>query len=383
MGGTYAVAPLPRGEALTRAGRAETGFMELTNGGSPAAPETPVTAHSRFAGALLGVMAGDSLGASVEGWTGERVNQTLDLVARLPRNSPYRALYDGVLGALSGRLAPGRAYYTDDTQMMLGVAESLLAEGGFDGADMAARLVANFDGRRSYGPGVYSVLQNLKRGVAWNEAGTMLFGGEGALGNGGAVRVAPVAVLYYDAEPAVLRRVAELSASITHTHPTGRAGAALLAFAIALAMRTDATRALDPLAFLNELRAYALGPGMEAYRAPLDSVATLLHYRPTWREVAETLGVGIESHRSVPTALYCFLAHPGSFCEAVMSAIRLGGDTDTIGAMTGALAGAHLGEGAIPEDWIILLENEAKGRDYARRLADGLYLLNQRQDRPK
>ena len=63
--------------------------------------------------------------------------------------------------------------------------------------------------------------------------------------------------------------------------------------------------------------------------------------------MVSSLGNGIEAFRAVPAAIYAFLSHPLSFSEAVRYAISLGGDTDTIASMTGALSGAYLGDSAI------------------------------------
>ncbi|MBC8140895.1 MAG: ADP-ribosylglycohydrolase family protein, partial [Armatimonadetes bacterium] len=87
----------------------------------------------------------------------------------------------------------------------------------------------------------------------------------------------------------------------------------------------------------------------------------------------ERLGSSIEAHESVPAALYSFLRHPESFEGAVSFAVRLGDDTDTVGAMTGAIAGAFHGYAGIPQKWLRPLENGAKGRDYTLSLADRLF----------
>ena len=64
-----------------------------------------------------------------------------------------------------------------------------------------------------------------------------------------------------------------------------------------------------------------------------------------------------------------------SVADAVLCAICVGGDTDTIGAMTGALAGAFHGVGAIPPEWLRVLENDGKGMDYLRGLGESLHAL--------
>ncbi|MCK4721865.1 MAG: ADP-ribosylglycohydrolase family protein, partial [Dehalococcoidia bacterium] len=83
------------------------------------------------------------------------------------------------------------------------------------------------------------------------------------------------------------------------------------------------------------------------------------------------LGHGIEAFNSVPTAIYSFLTHSRSFAGAILYAISLGGDTDTIAAMTGAISGAYLGIEAIPETWKQRLEN----REYIEELAEKLWLI--------
>jgi poly(ADP-ribose) glycohydrolase ARH3 len=79
----------------------------------------------------------------------------------------------------------------------------------------------------------------------------------------------------------------------------------------------------------------------------------------------------MEAPRSVPTAIHCFLRHPESYPETVTYAISLGGDTDTIAAMAGAISGAYLGIEAIPFHWRVKLEN----KDYIETLAEDLAAL--------
>ncbi len=79
----------------------------------------------------------------------------------------------------------------------------------------------------------------------------------------------------------------------------------------------------------------------------------------------------LEPFNSVPTAIYSFPIQPNSFAEAVLYAISLGGDTDTIGAMTRAISGAYLGIESIPDNWKSKLEN----RLYIQELAEKLWNL--------
>jgi len=298
---------------------------------------------SKFLGALIGTGVGDALGAPFEGFfpvTPEDIEQV--------------AARQEVLT------------YTDDTHMMIGVAESLIKNRGFDGEDMAHTFARNYELEpyRGYGPGPPRIFRMISAGVAWDEAAQRLYHG-GSYGNGSAMRVAPVGVLYHD-NPATLREVAYLSSQITHAHQLGKEGAALQAYAVALATNLEPSSALDRGDFLAKLINYV---SEEVYREKLIRVEALLHHSNK-AEVIIELGNGIEAFNSVPTAIYSFLAHPDSFAQAVLQAISLGGDTDTIGAMTGAISGAYLGVDAIPSRWRDRLENRRYIEELAERLCN-------------
>lgn len=332
---------------------------------------------AKFVGALLGTFAGDALGMPVEGWSAERIARTFGQVEDLRSAAVWLRGYSALSGLLTdpahalSSVRLGRGRYTDDTQMMIGIAESLVGCGGFDVADMARRFVDNFDPRRGYAAGAMKALRGLRHGLPWNEVGQRLFAGGGSFGNGAAMRVAPVGVLYcHDAGE--LRRVAELSASITHAHPLGKEGAALQAFAVACAARLEPSQGLDSSEFLRNVRSF-VRRDCEEFQRKLCSIAVLLQRQSSATEIADTLGNDVTAHGSVPAALYSFLAHPGSFKDALVCGVSLGGDTDTIGAMAGAIAGAFHGVEAIPRDWMEALENREKGRDYVQRLAEQLW----------
>ena len=124
---------------------------------------------------------------------------------------------------------------------------------------------------------------------------------------------------------------------------------------------------LDPLQLLLEMECHLATP---AFRKALNTLKRLTARVPALdMDVVRELGNGIEALRSVPTALYSFLRYPDSLPKALSFAIRLGGDTDTIGAMTGALVGAHLGEQAIPYEWT----SQVEGGEELRQLADSLF----------
>lgn len=298
----------------------------------------------KFLGALVGTAVGDAVGAGFEGWSMVEPEAVKSAAAR-------RELL----------------VYTDDTHMMIGMAESLARREGFDGEDMALTFMQNYarEPWRGYGPGPPRIFRMIKAGEAWDKVAEKLYHG-GSYGNGSAMRIAPVGVLYHH-DPAALREIAYKSSQITHSHELGKEGAALQAYAIALAVSLEPTAAFAGDEFLSNLYQFI---DQQVYKQKLDRVKVLLKETDRTKVVAG-LGNGIEAFNSVPAAIYSFLSHPRSFQEAILFAVSLGGDTDTIAAMTGAISGAYLGLDSIPQEWQHKLENRA----YIKELAEKLYHL--------
>jgi poly(ADP-ribose) glycohydrolase ARH3 len=118
-----------------------------------------------------------------------------------------------------------------------------------------------------------------------------------------------------------------------------------------------------------------LWPGPVEYQKALNEMENMLAQEKRFdaREVVRRLGNGIEAHRSVPSASYVALTHSPNFREAIQVAISLGGDTDTIAGMAGAIVGAHVGEKGLPKEWMEQLEDGPRGRSFARGLAERLF----------
>ena len=187
------------------------------------------------------------------------------------------------------------------------------------------------------------------------------------------MRIAPVGLLYHD-DMERLTEVARKSSTITHTHPIGIGGAMLQAFSVARALSLDrnAGTKRNGEIFIERLREFSVGMA-EPYPERIELIAEFLTSEPGAREIVSRLGNNVVSVNSVPTALYCALRHLDDFRSGVLMAVNLGGDTDTIGAMTGAILGAYNGVDSIPREWYDELENGAKGRDYIVTLAGKLF----------
>jgi poly(ADP-ribose) glycohydrolase ARH3 len=299
--------------------------------------------ESRFTGCLLGQAVGDALGAPYEGLSADNIYWGWGPPAELIRNSSGEDLF-----------------YTDDTQMMIGVAETLLEHGRIDEAGLCRAFVTNYHPDRGYGQGARLVLEAMATDGPWQEIARTHFPG-GSLGNGAAMRAAPIGLLYCDD----LDRVAEearLSALPTHVHPIGIEGAQILAVAVALALRGPP---LERREFYRELTRRARS---EEFRWHVSAAARLRR-----GDTLTFLGSSLEAHRSVVTAIACFTQASRSYEDAVSRAMSLGDDVDTLAAMTGALCGAHLGLEAVPAHLLDKLEDGPKGRTYIGQLGARLH----------
>jgi poly(ADP-ribose) glycohydrolase ARH3 len=297
----------------------------------------------RFRGCLLGLAVGDGLGAPYEGLPADLIFQLHgppDRLATNPRGDTLR--------------------YTDDTQMMIGLAETLVELGHVDGSALMAAFAANYHPGRGYGRGARQIIGTAIEGGNWRGVAETIFPG-GSLGNGAAMRVAPVGLLFRDDHDAVWEQ-ARLSARPTHRHPVGVEAAQVMALAVAVA---SAATTIDRRDFLGTLLERA---ETDELRWALKTAINLRRGDPI-----SVLGSTLEAHRSVVTAIAAFAASPGDYEFTVGRVIGLGDDTDTLAAMAGALCGAFGGLAAVPDGLVAKLEEQGKGGAYIRGLADRLH----------
>jgi poly(ADP-ribose) glycohydrolase ARH3 len=305
--------------------------------------EQRLPTRERFQGCLLGLAIGDSLGARFEGQPAEHIRARYPTVRDLIDNPPNNELW-----------------YTDDTQMAIGVAETLVDQHAIVEDKLCAAFVCNYVPSRGYGRGSRKVLEAMEDGKDHRQVAATVFPG-GSHGNGAAMRVAPVGLFFRDDHNRVWEQ-ARASALPTHVNPLGIEGAQALALAVAMASQSQT---LVRGMFFAELISRSVSA---EFRLKLATASEMTSFD----EVA-ALGNGIEALESVPTAIACFVLAPMSYETAVAHAVFLGGDTDTIAAMTGALSGAFLGVKAIPGHLLQMLEDQGKGRTYIAALSDKLY----------
>jgi len=289
-------------------------------------PPTPPNLQLRIRGAVLGAVLGDAFGAPFEG--------------SLPGEALTRAVHER-----DGAVRPWG--YSDDGEMVIGIAESLVERRGFEPEHVLATLADRHEPARGYGSGTLRVFRAFQDGASVDDAAGASREG-GSQGNGAAVRVAPLAALLH-ADPVALSSAAAASARLTHTSEDAVAMTVTLATAIG--------------ALVREMPALSLivPPG----------VAQMLADRASVADAAKALGTSPLAKESVSFAMFCFLRDPSRH-EALMDAVAAGGDTDSIGSMVGALLGAANGAGVFPRQWVHNLENGPRGRDAIIDLADGI-----------
>ena len=301
--------------------------------------------QGRFAGCLVGLAIGDALGMPFEGMSAEAIRQRYGKVTEL---------------LPAGRLDAGQ--YTDDTKMMLCIAESIVERGHVDPEDVARRFTEWFESGdlRGIGSTCLESILNLKRGISWRDSGLR---GKWAAGNGTAMRIAPVGLIdYHDLER--LREDCWATSIITHNNAEAVAGATAVAYAIARLVTGEAdTRTLLP-------ETAALVEDSEVARN-LEQARSLLSADTPTGDAVAVLGTSGYVVETVASALYCFLRTPDDFMTTVASAVMGGGDTDTTAAIAGAISGAHNGVLNMPRQ----LVEEVEDSERLQALGRAIYRL--------
>lgn len=167
-------------------------------------------------------------------------------------------------------------------------------------------------------------------------------------GCGGLMRVAPVGLM--DVRDPY--EVGCSTAAITHGHPTGQVAAGFLALLIAQLLEGEGI----PTALAAALERTK---GEPETRETIEAVEGALQAHANGvvsPEAVESLGGGWVAEEALAISLYCALSAPTDFAEAVRLAVNHSGDSDSTGAITGNILGAHLGHEAIPRQWLDRLE---------------------------
>ncbi len=284
--------------------------------------------ESAFCGVLIGTAVGDALGLPAENLSPARIRRRWH-------------------GDWRMRLCCGRGMISDDTEHALMVAQALLAH-PLDAA--AFQRTLGWKLRWWFlalpgGVGLATARACLRLWVGFpaHRAGVT------SAGSGPPMRSAILGACFAD-DPETRREFVLASSRLTHRGWQAETAALAVAESVALAVRSHGQP--DSASVLEELRGLSIEP---EWVGLMTAIQTAL---ASGRSVAEFVqGLGLErgvtgyALHVVPLAIYGWLRHPGDFRAAMTSVLDAGGDTDTVGAILGALAGASGGVEAIPAEW--------------------------------
>jgi ADP-ribosylglycohydrolase len=277
---------------------------------------------------LDGLAIGDALG--------EMLSYRCDQAARIIQE-------DAMVG--------GPWFHTDDTEMAIAVVETLRLAGAIDQDTLAFYFARRFDADpdRGYGKMTRMQLRSVLEGTPWRTASSSAFSGRGSMGNGSAMRVAPLGAYFADDLLRVCKE-ARLSSEVTHMHPEGIAGTVAIAVAAASVWQTRGRDAEERWQKIFQAVINHTPPG--EVQAGLHKAVGLSG--ASVEEAARTLGCGalITAQDSVPFAVWCAVSCLDDFPGALSAAISGGGDCDTIAAMAGGIVALNVGHEGIPERWL-------------------------------
>lgn len=295
---------------------------------------------SRAYGALAGLALGDALGMPTQAMSPQQI----------------QTVYGNVTGLVDGDksqpYAPGMAAgsVTDDTEQALLIASLLLKGHGsglnLDASEFSHALLAWEDSmieRGSLdllGPSTKAALERVRAGED-----PLRVGGEGTT-NGAAMRVTPIGIAASTSDRQLFADAVWSSCQVTHATRQGFQSAALVAAAVSLGIDAGAADVTDLLwkavAFVRSLPergAWSPEPDVVAATHRALKLAAQPSSSPQW--LAGQIGTSVASAQAIPMAFALLARDPSP--RALLQAANLGGDTDTIGAIAGAILGASLG----------------------------------------
>lgn len=286
----------------------------------------------RIAGILLGTAVGDALGLPAEGIS----------AARLRRLWP---------GRWKHRFLLGRGMLSDDSEHTFFVAQALL-EDSSDAASFQRSLARRLRWwllclPAGIGRATLRACVKLWLGFPPSRSGV------DSAGNGAAMRTALLGGYFADDMEAIERFV-RAATELTHTDPRAFTGAVAVARLAALAVGHEASQRPEASSVFAILD--SLAPDDAEWRGIVEQMQTAHLAEMPVRDFADSLGLqrGVTGYvyHTVPVAAYAWLRHYGDFRGTVEAVLDCGGDTDTVGAIAGALAGATTGVSKIPADWL-------------------------------
>ena len=317
----------------------------------------------KIRGLILGTAVGDALGLPAEGLSPDTI-RTLQW-----SNWRHRFVF-------------GKGMVSDDTEHTFFVCQALLRCGS--DADCFRRTLAwklrwwLLGLPVGIGLGTLRAIIKLWCFVPPDRSGVF------SAGNGPAMRSAIIGARFRD-DPQRMNEFVRCSTELTHKDPRAFVGALAVSYAAALGLTGSETERPEINRFLDTLRRISSDRD-DQWPGLIDQIDNGLAKGFSVAEFANSLnlhrGVTGYVYHTVPVSIYAWLRHYGDFKTTMTEVLNCGGDTDTVGAITGALAGVTVGEGGIPDDWINNIWQWPRSTSVLRKAADELARRDAETSRP-
>lgn len=320
-----------------------------------------MTSYEKILGGLLGGAVGDAMGAATEVRTMEQIRELFggyvrDFIAPPPDTFAR--------GREAGQI-------TDDFSQAYYLAKEIVDNGGKINEDIAKSALLKWSENDEYfipftGPTTRAAIMKIK-GEASNNPMDFLFNNNSQASNGSAMRIAPIGML----NPGNIDRAIEDTVSAcmpTHANNLSISGACAVAAAVSEAMREDSnvfsilqagmygSRAGDSIG--RRVGKVLSGPSVEKrINLAVELAIRSKDLEESMVNISDYIGTGLHISEAVPAAFGLFIAAKGDVMDTICSSVNIGGDTDTIATISGAIAGTLRGSNAFPEGYLNIIES--------------------------
>ncbi|AKB49855.1 ADP-ribosylglycohydrolase [Methanosarcina barkeri str. Wiesmoor] len=302
----------------------------------------------KLRGYLFGTACADALGRPVEHLTLKQIRETY-----------------GEQGILE--LAP-ESPWTDDTQLMLVLARSLLRGAELELPELMNKIAEELifwldEPDLGAGATTKGAALNLRDGIHWSNSGL------NSKTCGSLMRVGILGFIFRN-DPEKLIKAASISGRITHTHPAADAASVAGAYAVKLALDgVEPEEMFEPLLEVTQGISQEFTQALESsYKTAYSSIGD--------EEGLKKLGQGWYADETFALAYFCILRYPNDYKKAVQTAVNITGDSDSVASVAGGILGSRLGIEGIPVSWIEALKENEKMEEMVGPLLEKYFQLS-------
>jgi len=304
--------------------------------------------EKKLRGYLFGTACADALGRPVEHLTLEQIQKKY-----------------GVKGILE--VEPS-ASWTDDNQLMLVIARSLLRGAECEISELmeyiAQELVLWLDEPDlGAGPTSRGAALRLKDGIHWSKSGIK------SKTCGSLMRVGIIGFIYRN-DPEKLIKAALFSGRITHSHPVLDAASIAGAYAVKLALD-----GINHEEMFESLHGVTEGISQE-FTDALKNSYQIAYSGLGDEEALKKIGQGWYANETFALAYFCILRYPKDYKKAVQTGVNITGDSDSVGSVAGGIIGAKLGIEEVPASWTEALKEKEKLEEMVRPLLEKYFQIS-------